>query len=84
MNEIVNKINKLLRLEYQIGLLGPRTSRELLFTLSSKAYQQLNEECNVKRERPSEICTFIGPHGDVRILEDNEQADDVLAYYRSG
>lgn len=83
MEKITDAINKLLKLESQVP------SRELLFTLSSKAYRQLNEECNTKRlgTRPCDIRdkhTFIGQHGQGRILEGEDQIDDVLIYYRSG
>ena len=84
MGKMIDAIEKLLSLECQTGHLGPRPSKRLMFTLSSKAYRQLNEECDAKRlgTRPCEIHTFCSELGKARILEDEQQTDDILAYYR--
>lgn len=86
MDKMIEAIKKLLRLECEIEHLRPRPGRELLFTLSPKAYKELNDECNAKRlgARPCQIHCFCSEFGATRILEGKDQSDDILAYYRFG
>ena len=83
MDKMIEAITKLINEEKTHQLL-PQPSMELLFTLSSKAYGQLNKECNSKRlgTRPCEINEFCSQFGCARILEGKDQSDDILVYRR--
>ena len=80
--ELLRAVNEIV--EDKTHQLIPRPSMELLFTLSSKAYKKLNEECNAKRlgTRPCEINKFCSQFGSARILEGKDQSDDILVYRR--
>ena len=83
MDKMIEAITKLIN-EEKTHQLVPRPSVELLFTLSSRAFRQLNEECNSKRlgTRPCEINKFCSQFGCVRILEGKDQSDNILVYRR--
>lgn len=83
MDKMIEAITELIREEKKHQLV-PRPSMELLFTLSSRAFEQLNEECNFKRlsTRPCEINKFCSQFGSTRILEGKDQSDDILVYRR--
>lgn len=83
MNEMIEAVTELIREEKKHQLV-PQPSMELLFTLSSRAFRQLNEECNSKRlgTRPCEINEFCSQFGSAQILEGKDQSDDILVYRR--
>ena len=83
MNRMIEAITELIKEEKKHQLI-PRPSMELLFTLSSKTFRQLNEECNYIRfgTRACDISKFYSQFGSARILEGKDQNDDILVYKR--
>lgn len=83
MDKMIEAVTELIRKEKRHQLVV-RPAMELLFTLSSRAFRQLNEECNSKRlgTRPCEINKFCSQFGSARILEGKDQSDDILVYRR--